>query len=199
MSTQPPTAAELARARREGRAPLSELAVLAAVWLAVTAAAPPVATALRASVREALAQVARADVDPLRAAAAIVAPAVAPLGAALGAAVVAATLATLAQTRGARRAGDPAKPTGEPGPWSTAAVTTAGGAAVLLVGALGWRAGDLAWRLGAALAALAAVDLAWRDRAWRRALRTTAEERRRERRDDEGDPAVKRERARRMR
>jgi flagellar biosynthesis protein FlhB len=199
VTTQPPTAAELARARREGRAPLSELAVLAATWLAVAAAVPSLAAALRASVREALAQVARADVDPWRAARAIAAPAVAPLGVALGAAVVAATAATLAQTRGARRAADPTKRTGEPGTWSTAAMTTAYGAALLLVGALGWRAGDLAWRLGAALAALAAVDVAWRARSWRRALRTTAEERRRERRDDEGDPAVKRERARRMR
>lgn len=203
MTTQPPTAAELARARREGRAPVSEIAVAAAAWGAALVTVPALGVALRGATREMLAQAARADVDPWRAASAITAGAVAPLGVALGAVVAASAAATVAQTRGARRAAESAGRTGEPGAATTALVTTAYGAVVLLVGATAWtRVGSpsaLAGRLGATLAALGAVDLGWRWWRWRRALATTAAERRRTQRDDEGDPAVKRERARRMR
>ncbi|TAK30321.1 MAG: hypothetical protein EPO40_07995 [Myxococcaceae bacterium] len=203
MSTQPPTESELARARREGRAPLSEVAVLAAVWAAVVATVPAVGEALQGAVREALSQAAREEVDPWRAASAITGPVVAPLGLALGAAVVAAAAATLAQTRGARRSAEDSGRTGEPGAWSVALATTAYGAAVLAAGAAAWvTAGSmtgLATRLGAALAALAALDVGWRAWRWRRALATTAAERRQAQREDEGDPAVKRERSRRMR
>ena len=203
MTTQPPTESELARARREGRSPLSELAVLAAVWAAVAAAVPAVGGALQRSVREALSQASRAEVDPWQAASAIAAPVVAPLGVALGAAVLAAAVATLAQTRGARRAAEESGRTGEPDAWSVALATTGYGAVVLAVGAMTWAiAGSmtaLAARLGAALAALAAADVAWRWWQWRRALATTAAERKQAQREDEGDPAVKRERSRRMR
>ena len=203
MSTRPPTESELARARREGRAPLSELAVLAAVWAAVAATVPAVGTALQGAVREALSQAAREELDPWRAASAIAGPVVAPLGLALGAAVVAAAAATLAQTRGARRAAEEGGRTGEPGAWSVALATTAYGAAVLAVGAAAWVSEGsmtgLATRLGAALAAVAAVDVGWRAWRWRRALATTAAERKQAQREDEGDPAVKRERSRRMR
>ena len=203
MSTRPPTESELARARREGRAPLSELAVLAAVWAAVAATVPAVGTALQGAVREALSQAAREELDPWRAASAIAGPVVAPLGLALGAAVVAAAAATLAQTRGARRAAEEGGRTGEPGARSVALATTAYGAAVLAVGAAAWVSEGsmtgLATRLGAALAAVAAVDVGWRAWRWRRALATTAAERKQAQREDEGDPAVKRERSRRMR
>lgn len=182
---------------------MSPLVAVAAVWGAVMAAVPAVGVALQGSVREALAQAGRADVDPWSAASAITARVVAPLGVALGAAVVAAAAATMAQTRGARRAADAAGRTGEPGAWTEALVTTGYGAAVLAVGATGWAPGGsaaaLAGRLGAAVGALAAVDLGWRTWLWRRALRTTAAERKEAQREDEGDPAVKRERARRMR
>ena len=204
MSTQPPTESELARARREGRAPLSEIAVLAAVWAAVVATVPAVGVALQGAVREALSQAAREEVDPWRAASAITGPVVAPLGLALGAAVVAAAAATLAQTRGARRAAaEESGRTGDPGAWSVALATTAYGAALLAVGATAWASAGsmtgLATRLGAALAVVAAVDVGWRAWRWRRALATTAAERKQAQREDEGDPAVKRERSRRMR
>lgn len=203
MTTQPPTESELARARREGRSPLSELAVLAVVWAAVAATVPAVGVALQRSVREALSQASRGEVDPWRAASAIAAPVVAPLGVALGAAVLAAAVGTLVQTRGARRAAEESGRTGEPGAWSVALATTAYGAVVLAVGAMTWASAGsmtaLAARLGAALAALAAADVAWRWWRWRRALATTAAERKQAQREDEGDPAVKRERSRRMR
>jgi flagellar biosynthesis protein FlhB len=203
VTTQPPTESELARARREGRSPLSELAVLAAVWTSVLATLPALGVALQRAVREALSQASREAVDPWRAASAIAGPVLAPLGVALGAAVLAAAMATLLQTRGARRSAEESGRSGEPGAWSVALATTAYGAVVLVVGATGWTtAGSLtalAARLGAALAALAAVDVGWRAWCWRRALATTAAERRQAQREDEGDPAVKRERSRRMR
>lgn len=203
MTTQPPTESELARARREGRSPLSELAVLAAVWAAVAATVPAVGVGLQRSVREALSQASRAEVDPWGAASAIAAPVVAPLGVALGAAVLAAAAATLVQTRGARRSAEETGRTGEPGAWSVTLATTAYGAVVLVAGAAAWKSAGsmtgLAAGLGAAVAAIAAVDLGWRAWLWRRALATTAAERRQAQREDEGDPAVKRERSRRMR
>ena len=178
---------------------MSDLAALAAVWGAMLAVVPAVGVALQGAVREMLSQVARPEVDAWRAASAITGQVVAPLGVALGAAVVAATAATVAQTRGAWRATDPRGRTGAPGAWTEALVTTAYGAVVLVVGATGGTTAGLAGRLGATVAPLAAVDLGWRTWLWRRALRTTAAERRQAQREDEGDPAMKHERARRMR
>lgn len=203
MATQPPSARELDRARREGRAPLSGVAVFVAAAAAMAATLPPLAAALVGATRELLTRCARGDVDPWRVGSAVVARAVGPLGVALGAAVVAATIATVAQTRGAWRAREVDGPTGEPGR-SIGALTALGyGAAVLWVGLASWEglATGRGWglRLGAAVVVIAAVDLGWRWRTWRRALRTTPSERRQRERAEEGDPAMKRERTRRMR
>ena len=202
MTTQPPTERELDRALREGRSPLSGVAVFGATAVAVLATLPTLGAALRAAMREMLTLAARADVDPWQAASTVAARVVVPLGVTLGAAVVAATAVTVAQTRGAWRSSDAEGPSGEPGAWATAAMAAAYGAVMLAVGVSAWDTAPgwgFAWRLGATVLALGAVDVAWRQWAWRRALRTTTAERRRTEREDEGDPAVKRERARRMR
>lgn len=200
---QPPTARELDRALREGRSPVSGVAVFGATTVAVLATLPTLGAALRAAMREMLTLAARADVDPWRAASTVAARAVVPLGVTLGAAVVAATAVTVAQTRGAWRSADAEGPSGEPGAWATAVMAAAYGAVMLAVGVSAWDGAapgwGFAWRLGATVLALSVVDVAWRQWAWRRALRTTTAERRRKEREDEGDPAVKRERARRMR
>lgn len=203
MTTQPPTAREVARARREGLSPVSGVATFGAAAAAVLATLPALGGALRSAMREALTHAAHADVDPWRAASSIAARAVVPLGVTLGAAVAAATAVTLVQTRGAWRSADVDGPSGEPEAWPAAAMATAYGAALVVVGVSAWDGAMLGWgfgwRLLAAVAALAVVDVAWRRWAWWRALRTTAAERRRMEREDEGDPAIKRERTRRMR
>ncbi len=182
---------------------MSGVAVFGATTVAVVATLPTLGAALRSAMREMLTQTARADVDPWRAASGVAARVVVPLGVALGAAVVAATAVTVAQTRGAWRSSDTEGPSGEPGAWATAAMAAAYGAVLLAVGVSAWDGAmpgwGFAWRLSAAVLVLGVVDVAWRRWAWRRALRTTAAERRRTEREDEGDPAVKRERSRRMR
>ncbi len=141
MTTQPPTARELDRALRDGRSPVSGVAVFGATTVAVLATLPALGAALRSAMREMLTQAARGDVDPWRATASVAARVVVPLGVTLGAAVVAATAVTVAQTRGAWRSSDAEGPSGEPSPWATAAMALAYGAVMLAVGVSAWDGG----------------------------------------------------------
>lgn len=196
MALVPPTAAELARARREGRVPFSSIAVFAAAWCAVRAVLPALEAEGVRAMRTMLGAIAMADPDPVRDSLRIVREAWVPVVGTLAAACVAAMFATFAQTRFARipRAGS--KPVDPPRVQSAVIGFVA---AVMVLAVCVVSRATLLDALTVALLAAAAVDLAWRHWHWRRALHTSDADRRREARDDEIPAEIKRERDRRGR
>ena len=197
MAEHPATTSELTRARREGRVPFSSVAVFAAAWWALVAVLPTVRAGLVASMRTMLRALADPSVNALHAASSSARAAVVPVLGALVAVALASSLAVLAQTRGAKIRDLPDARDVDP-PRARDALFGAVLAAVVFGLSL-VHVTELPRRLGVVLLVAAAADVAWRQWHWKHALRSTDDERRRASRDDEGDPAMKRERARRQR
>lgn len=201
-----PSPARVARARREGLAPLS---TPLASWCAAAAAAatlPWCAHRLLALVTAAMHHAALAaagrDVSPTDALSDALRGGVAAAAAPVLAALVASTAATLAQTRAQRTATPRDAPQGPLD--ALAAVACAGG--VTLAAGRAWasrahrcgRPDELATSLAAAgvavlVAAGVAAVISWvaRRAAWREALRETPADARREAREEGGSPEVK--------